>query len=90
MEFIREGVKATLSVVEQLAGMGWISVALMGTMGQLTGEEIGIAESIFEESTMGEVNVFPDRDDYHVEWWALQLEETRGRYSKAHGLSLVD
>jgi nitroimidazol reductase NimA-like FMN-containing flavoprotein (pyridoxamine 5'-phosphate oxidase superfamily) len=89
MKFIGEGIGATLTVIDQLAGNGWTSEAIIGTLTHLTGKEMEFARRIFDESTNGTVSVFPERDDYHVEWWALNIEKERGRHSKTHGLSLA-
>jgi nitroimidazol reductase NimA-like FMN-containing flavoprotein (pyridoxamine 5'-phosphate oxidase superfamily) len=90
MQFIEEGTAATLTVVDRLAGTGWISETVTGTMGRLSDDETTRAARRFDDSTDGSVNVFPDRDDYHTEWWCLVIQDEHGRHSKTHGVSVAD
>ena len=89
MQLIEEGTAATLTVVDRLSGTGWISETVTGTMGRLSEADSERAARLFDDSTDGSVNVFPDRDDYHTEWWALDMQDEHGRHSKTHGVSLT-
>jgi nitroimidazol reductase NimA-like FMN-containing flavoprotein (pyridoxamine 5'-phosphate oxidase superfamily) len=89
MRFIEESRPATLTVLDQRSGKGWISETVTGRMHRLSPEHTKRAARRFEETTDGEVNVFPDRDDYHTEWWALDITGEHGRHSKTHGISLT-
>jgi nitroimidazol reductase NimA-like FMN-containing flavoprotein (pyridoxamine 5'-phosphate oxidase superfamily) len=88
MRFFEEGIAATLTVVDRLSGTGWISETVTGRMRRLNGEETGRARRLFEDGTQGTVNVFPDREDYHTEWWVLDVQGEHGRHSRTHGVSL--
>jgi nitroimidazol reductase NimA-like FMN-containing flavoprotein (pyridoxamine 5'-phosphate oxidase superfamily) len=72
----------SLTVYDREYADGYRSVVLTGRLSAIPEDGIPHAKAVFDKyGPNGAVNLFPDRDDYHVEWVALQDAEKTGRQS---------
>jgi hypothetical protein len=85
MRYLDGPTPATLTVTDRTRQGGWISVMAQGEVAPVPTDERDRAEAIFENhGPETEVDLFPERDDYHLELWLLSIGELHGRFSGSH------
>jgi nitroimidazol reductase NimA-like FMN-containing flavoprotein (pyridoxamine 5'-phosphate oxidase superfamily) len=84
MRYVEEGRPATLTVTDHRSG-GWVSCLVQGRLSPVPEGKTSTAEQIFDRHGPAEdIEIFQQRDDYHLEYWRLLAAETHGRHSGTH------
>jgi nitroimidazol reductase NimA-like FMN-containing flavoprotein (pyridoxamine 5'-phosphate oxidase superfamily) len=81
MEYIQNGTAATLTVTDHQRG-GWVSCMVQGELLRVPKDERQKAELTFDDHGPEiEIDLFQEREDYHLEYWNLEAGEIHGRHS---------